>query len=104
MAMSAGRAGDSQSESVVVGLRRADRAERVLAGLRRFARREIVCEPTGTIAQAIGESTDTVRRGISDLIAGGLLEPTGLSTGKARQYRLLDVASPQPSDGSPQLT
>jgi hypothetical protein len=73
----------------------------VLHGLRQFARRDLVCETTGTIADAIGASTDTVRRGLAELVALALIEPTGLRAGKARQLRLL-VGSPQPLVGSPQ--
>ena len=77
------------------------RARRVLAALRQLAKRDIVCETTGAIARAIDASTDTVRRGIAELIAAGLLEPTGLRAGKAYAYRLLD-GSPQPLVESPQ--
>src|SRR5207245_5371517 len=76
----------------------------VLDGLRQFARRGLICEPVGTVARSIDVSVDTVRRGIDDLLAAGLLEATGLGTAKARQYRLTDIDLPLLEDAAPQMT
>jgi hypothetical protein len=88
---------------------RSPRAERVLAALRHFGPNGIVCQTTGALAHWLDESTETVRRGIADLIAAGRLEATGLGRGKAVQYRIVEslqavVESPQPSAqfGAPQ--
>jgi hypothetical protein len=81
--------------------RRSRRSETVLAALRDFARGEIVCELPSTIARSLGVSTDTVYRGINDLLSDGRLERTPLQPrGKATAYRL--VESPQADVGPPQ--
>jgi hypothetical protein len=79
---------------------RAPRAERVLAALQHFARGGVVCELPSTIARWLGESVDTVQRGIRDLIAAGRLERTPMRHGKATAFRL--VESPQLEIESPQ--
>jgi hypothetical protein len=75
------------------------RAAKVLAAFRHFAHHGLVCQTTGTLAQWLGVSVDTVRRGIAELLGLGWIEETGLRRGKAVQYRL--VESPQPSVESP---
>lgn len=76
------------------------RADRVLAAMRHFGPNGIVCQTTGALAHWLGVSTETVRRGIADLLKLGLIEPTDMRRGKARAYRI--VESPQPEVESPQ--
>jgi len=82
---------------------RASRADRVLEALRHHARNGIVCELPSTLARWLAVSVDTVQRGIRDLLIEGRIEQTPMRSGKAIAYRLLDVASPQADDASPQL-
>jgi hypothetical protein len=72
---------------------------RVLDVLLRFATNGLVCQTTGTLAKAADLSTDTVARRLKEFVASGHLVPTGLRSGKAVQYRL--VESPQATGGSP---
>src|SRR5919109_2560965 len=81
--------------------RRTPRAERALAALRHFAKRDLSwplpSEAGAWMKATFGSgSPDTFRRGVTELIEGGVVELTGLRTGKARVYRLL------PAEGSPQ--
>ena len=70
----------------------------------RFARGKGVAWPrTGTLAEAMGVSTDTARRSRDELLSKGYLEKTGLKIGKAEQVRLRrgPYGSPQRDAGSP---
>jgi hypothetical protein len=82
---------------------RLTRADRVLEALHQFASGGIVCRRPGEIARSLDVSVDTVQRGIVDL-ADGRLEDTGLRTGKARAYRIVEGETPQAVAVSPQLS
>jgi hypothetical protein len=89
----------------------ATRPGRVLDALRHFSNAEngLVCQTTGTLAHLLGVSSETIRRGIADLLRLGSIERTGLRRGKAIQYRIVEsqqlpVRSPQARGALPAAT